>query len=148
MKLSHWVLSCALVPPSHGVVVIFNIGALPVIWVGHFGGWAFVRNFYFRSVHLLLIGVVAAESLFGMMCPLTTWEDALRARGGDGVVQTNGFVAAWVHRLLFYDAPAWVFTVAYLLFFFLVMLMWYWVRPQLRRCREQNLGPERQDCRP
>jgi hypothetical protein len=35
----------------HALLVLFNVGALPVIWVGHFRGWAFVRNFYFRSVH-------------------------------------------------------------------------------------------------
>ena len=105
--------------------------ALPVIWVGHFRGWAFVRNFYFRVVHLLLIGVVAAESVFGLMCPLTTWEDALRSSRGIGAVHQNGFIAYWIHRLLFYDFPAWVFTVAYVLFFLLVVLTFYFVRPQL-----------------
>ena len=33
----------------HAVVVLFNIGALPVIWVGYFRGWAFVRNFASES---------------------------------------------------------------------------------------------------
>jgi hypothetical protein len=115
----------------HAIVVLFNAGALPVIWFGHFRGWAFVRNFYFRVVHLLLIGVVAAESLFGLMCPLTTWEDALRSSRGIGAVQQNGFIAYWIHRLLFYDFPAWVFTIAYVLFFLLVVLTFYFVRPQL-----------------
>ena len=61
----------------HVIVVLFNFGALPVIWFGHFRGWAFVRNFYFRIVHLLLIGVVAVESVFGIACPLTSWEQTI-----------------------------------------------------------------------
>jgi Protein of Unknown function (DUF2784) len=119
----------------HVVVVLFNLGALPVIWVGHFRGWAFVRNFYFRMVHLLLIGVVAAESIFGIMCPLTEWEDALRTSNGTGPQHPSGFIAHWLHQLLFYDAPSWVFTAAYLLFFLLVALTFYWVRPQFPRLR-------------
>jgi hypothetical protein len=122
----------------HAIVVLFNIGALPVIWVGYFRGWAFVRNFYFRIVHLLLIGVVAAESVFGIMCPLTTWEDALRSSRGTGPLRQNGFLAHWIHQLLFFDFPAWVFTVAYLLFFILVVLTFFCVRPQLPTFRRRT----------
>ncbi len=46
----------------HALIVLFNVGALPVIWVGHFRGWKFVRAFSFRAAHLLLIGFVAAQS--------------------------------------------------------------------------------------
>ena len=115
----------------HAIVVLFNIGAVPVIWVGCFRGWAFVRNFYFRIVHLLLIGVVAAESVFGIVCPLTIWEGALRLSKGTGPLHQNGFIAHWLHQLLFYDFPGWLFTVAYLLFFLLVVFTFYRVRPQL-----------------
>lgn len=117
----------------HAMVVLFNVGDLHVIWVGHFRGRAFVRNFYFRMIHLLLIGIVAVESVFGIICPLTNWEDALRASNGTGTQHQNGFIADWLHELLFYDLPAWVFTVAYLLFFGLVVLTFYWVRPRVPR---------------
>ena len=49
----------------HALIVLFNVGALPVIWVGHFRGWRFVRAFSFRAAHLGLIGFIAAESLLG-----------------------------------------------------------------------------------
>ncbi len=95
------------------------------------GAGAFVRNFYFRIAHLLLIGLVAAEAVFGIMCPLTTWEAALRSEP-----QPNeGFIAYWIRRVLFYDAPAWVFTVAYVLFFLLVVATFCWVRPRMPRFR-------------
>ena len=118
----------------HALLVLFNVGALPVIWVGHFRGWAFVRNFYFRSVHLLLIGVVAAESVFGIWCPLTNWEQALRSEP----LHHNGFIANWLHKLLFYDFPAWTFTVAYLLFFLLVAATFYFVRPRFPTFRKRS----------
>ena len=122
----------------HAVVVLFNIGALPVIWAGYFHGWAFVRNFYFRIIHLLLIGVVAAESVFGIMCPLTTWEDALRSSSGTGPLHQNGFIAHWIHQLLFFDFPAWVFTVAYLVFLVLVVLTFFCVRPKFPTFRRRT----------
>jgi hypothetical protein len=43
-----------------------------------------------------------------VVCPLTVWEDMLR-----GNVQAESFVGRWVRRLLFYEAPPWVFTSAY-----------------------------------
>jgi hypothetical protein len=124
------------------VVVLFKVVAVPVIWFGYFPGWTFVRNFYFRITHLLLIGVVTAENVLGIICPPTRWEDALQAGSDTGPHQQNGFIAFWIHRLLFYDFPAWVFTVAYLLFFLLVVVTYYYVRPKpqkfWRRTKRKN----------
>ena len=118
----------------HALLVLFNVGALPVIWVGHFRHWAFVQNFPFRAVHLLLVGVVAAESVFGIWCPLTTWEEALRSKA----MYQNGFLAYGLHQLVFYDFPAWVFTLAYVLFFLLVAGTFYFVRPQFPNFRKRG----------
>jgi hypothetical protein len=122
----------------HAVVVLFNFGALPVIWVGYFRDWEFVRNLYFRIIHLVLIGIVAGESILGIICPLTSWEDALRSSRGTEIIQENGFIARWAHQLLFYDFPDWVFTAAYLLFFVLVVFTFCWVRPRFPQ-RRKNL---------
>ena len=88
-----------------------------------------MRDFSFRLAHLVLIAFIAAESLLGAICPLTNWEDALRAKAGADPRYSSGFVADWLHRLLFYDLNEKVFTVAYGLFFLLVILTWLWVRP-------------------
>lgn len=53
----------------YALMVVFNVGALRVIWICHFRAWAFVRNFYFRLGHLALIGIVALESVLGIWCP-------------------------------------------------------------------------------
>jgi hypothetical protein len=115
----------------HALIVFFNVGALPLIWLGHFRHWQFVRNFSFRLVHLMLIGFIAAESIFGMICPLTTWENQLRSNAGLEPRYQGGYIAHWVHNLLFYDLDARVFTIAYISFFALVLFTLYAVKPKL-----------------
>jgi hypothetical protein len=114
----------------HLLIVVFIVGAVPVIWVGHFRKWNFVRNFAFRMTHLALIGFVAAESVFGMICPLTRWEDDLRIKAGGGAYGEKGFIAHWLQRLLFYDWDPRVFTAIYVAFFGLVLLTSLAVRPR------------------
>ena len=114
----------------HALIVLFNVGALPLIWLGHFRRWSFVRNFSFRATHLFLIAFVVAQAVLGAICPLTTWEDALRAKGGVDPRYQGGFLAHWLHRLIFYDLSASFFVAAYTFFFALVLLTWIWVRPR------------------
>jgi hypothetical protein len=109
----------------HCGFVMFVTGGLLLIWIGAAVGWVWVRNFRFRAAHLAAIGFVALEALLGLVCPLTTWEDALR-----GTQSEAGFIARWLHRLLFYDFPDWVFTTAYVLFALAVVITWRSVRPQ------------------
>jgi len=71
----------------HFSYVLFVVLGLVVIWLGFFLHWAFVRNFWFRLVHLLAIGYVVAEALGGVICPLTIWENQLRVKAGGGVYQ-------------------------------------------------------------
>lgn len=114
-----------LVLAAHFVFVLFVVGGLPLIWIGAAAGWSWIRNFWFRTAHLAAIVFVAAESLVGAMCPLTTWEDMLRGRP-----TAQGFIARWVHRVIFYDLPAYVFTAAYVLFAAIVAATYYFVRPR------------------
>jgi hypothetical protein len=114
----------------HALIVLFNVGALPVIWLGYFRGWRFVRDFSFRVTHLLLIGFVAAESVLGAICPLTSWEDALRTKAGADPRYQGGYVAHWLHRLIFYDLDEKFFAAAYGLFFALVLSTLFWVKPR------------------
>jgi hypothetical protein len=119
----HWLADLILV--AHFAFVVFVVGGLPTIWLGAACGWRWVRNFKFRVAHLAAISFVALEALLGVVCPLTEWEDALR-----GAPAATSFIARWLHRLLFYSFPDWVFTTAYVLFAFLVAATWWRVRPQ------------------
>lgn len=99
-----------LLVAAHLGIVAFIVGGLLLTWIGAALGWRWVRNPWFRYVHLGAIGFVAAEAVLGVACPLTVWEDLLR-----GGARPESFMARWVHRLLYYRAPEWVFTAAYLL---------------------------------
>jgi len=112
----------------HFAFVLFVVGGLAAVWAGAAAGWRWVRNFRFRVAHLAAIGFVAAESLLGIWCPLTVWEDALRGRH-----EEKSFVARWIHRVMFYELSESVFTVAYVLFAAAVAATWWWIRPQRKR---------------
>ena len=92
----------------HFLVVAFIIGGLVLTWIGAAAGWAWVRNPWFRYLHLAAIVFVALEAVVGMTCPLTEWEDALR-----GGAPAESFVGRWVRHLLYYRAPEWVFAGLY-----------------------------------
>ena len=94
----------------HLAIVAFIVGGLLLTWVGAPLGWRWIRNPWFRYLHLAAIAFVALEALIGIACPLTVWEDMLR-----GGARPESFVARWTHRLLFYRAPQWALTAAYLL---------------------------------
>ena len=116
----------------HVLFVAFVIFGLLLILAGKFRRWSWVRNAWFRIAHLAAIGVVVLQSWFGIICPLTIWENALRRRAGeDGYSGT--FISHWLEAILYYDAPAWVFAVCYTVFGALVVVSWFWVRPRALR---------------
>ncbi len=92
----------------HFLIAAFIVLGLVAVWLGAALGWQWVRNPWFRYLHLAAIVFVAAEAVLGIACPLTVWEDLLR-----GGVRAESFVARWVRALLFYQAPEWVFTAVY-----------------------------------
>jgi hypothetical protein len=110
---------------------VFVVAGLPLVWIGKAAGWRWVRHFGFRATHLGAILFVSAEALAGVWCPLTLWEDALR-----GTAPDKSFVARWIHALLFYDLPAWVFTTAYFSFATLVALTWWRIPPQRKQAAQ------------
>ena len=124
-----YLLAADLLLLTHVLFVAFVVFGLLFIFVGKFLSWRWVRNRWFRVAHLAAIGVVVVQSWFGMICPLTTWEMALRAEAGD-TVYAGSFIAHWLNAILYYSAPAWVFAVCYTAFGLLVLASWFWVRPR------------------
>ena len=121
----------------HVLVVVFIVAGLVLVCAGGFLGWSWVRNPWFRILHLIAIGVVVVQAWAGELCPLTEWEQALRLRAGD-VAYTGSFIAHWLGELLYWEAPMWVFALCYSLFGALVLAAWYLVRPRsLRQGRRE-----------
>ena len=113
----------------HCAFIVFVVGGEVCVVVGYFRNWRWVRDLTFRLCHVLAIGFVAAQAWFSRVCPLTIWEGKLRAAAG-GESYSGTFIAHWVGRLVYFDAPQWVFTGAYSLFGALFLLSWVWIRPE------------------
>jgi hypothetical protein len=73
--------------------------------------------------------LVCLESIVGVICPLTSLENLMRARDGTTRYPTD-FIAYWVHRMIFYNFPPWIFTTAYISFAILVAITFVAIPPQ------------------
>lgn len=113
----------------HMGIVIFVVGLLPLILIGGARGWRWVRHFGLRLTHLALMVFIAVQAWLGQLCPLTIWEQALRRTAGQGSYGES-FIEHWLSRLLYWDAPWWVFVAAYTVFAVVVGAAWWVVRPQ------------------
>ena len=113
----------------HVLFVGFVVVGLLLILLGKLFAWLWVRNPWFRLLHLAGIAIVVAQAWAGIVCPLTTWEMAFRAKAGDAIY-SGTFISHWMESLLYYRAPAWVFIVSYTVFGLAVAASWFWVRPR------------------
>jgi hypothetical protein len=116
----------------HVAIVVFVIVGLLLVIAGNIWHWRWVNDLWFRLVHLAAIGIVVAESWLDVTCPLTTLEMWLRGRAGATTYQ-GSFIEYWLQRLLYYDAPPWVFVTAYSLFGLLVLASWWYFPPRFKR---------------
>jgi Protein of Unknown function (DUF2784) len=123
-----------LVLVTHVAFVAFVVFGLILILCGGVRGWGWVRNPWFRAAHLAAIGLVVFQAWFGIVCPLTILERFLREAAGE-VTYDETFIAHWLHRVLFFQAPMWAFTVCYTLFGLAVVVSWIWFRPRGFRVR-------------
>ena len=114
---------------THALFVVFVALGLILIFVGKFLSWQWVRNPWFRVIHLLGISLVVLQSWFGVICPLTIWEMDLRSKAGQ-TIYDGSFIMHWLNELLYYQAPPWVFVLCYTIFGGLVLSSWFLVRPR------------------
>lgn len=114
-----------LVLVVHFAIAAFITAGFALIPLGAIAGWRWVRNRRLRLVHAGSMFFVAAESLAGIACPLTAWEDMLRGEAPAG----GGFVGRWMGRVLYWDLSATVFTVLYVALALLAVLLWRRVPP-------------------
>ncbi|GBD36274.1 hypothetical protein HRbin36_01395 [bacterium HR36] len=136
----------------HFVLVAFVVAGLVFVLVGGLLRWAWVRHFWFRAVHLALVVVIVLESVFGIVCPLTSWEKQLRQFAGEaGAVELErqGFIIYYARKLLFFpDALEWearTLTWVYLGFGALVAISLLAVPPRWPRRRSTTVAVERRE---
>jgi hypothetical protein len=120
-----------LIVSIHFGYVIFVVGGLFVIVLGGALKWRFIRNFWLRALHLIMILIVVYEAIFGISCPLTDWEYELRVAAGQANAASASFVARLIQQIIFYDFPPIVFTISYCLFGIAVLVSWWLIPPLL-----------------
>jgi glucan phosphoethanolaminetransferase (alkaline phosphatase superfamily) len=113
----------------HTLFVVFVVLGLILIFIGKARAWPWVRNPWFRLIHLIAIGVVVVQSWMGIICPLTSLEMFLRSRAGDDVY-SGSFISHWIQAFLYYEVPLWVFATGYTTFGALVVVSWVRIRPR------------------
>jgi hypothetical protein len=134
-----WRILADVVVVTHAAFVGFVVFGFAAILVGVRLEWDWVRSVRFRTAHLIAISLVCIDALLGLMCPLTTLEDWLRGMAGQARYPGD-FIGYWAHRLIFYDAPRWVFTAAYMGFGVMVVLVFWLAPPRPRHSRTDTRG--------
>jgi hypothetical protein len=113
----------------HAAYVAFVVFGLAAILLGAAMNWRWTRSLAFRITHLAAIALVSLESIVGAICPLTSLENSMRQRAG-ATRYPGDFVAYWAHRMIFYNFPPWIFTIAYISFAILVAITFIAIPPQ------------------
>ena len=121
----------------HFGIVLFVILGLPVIFLGNRFGWSWANSLWWRLAHLAAIGVVILQTWLGQYCALTEIESTLREHAGQTGYERS-FIEHWLHRVLFYELPMWVFALAYTTFGALVVWAWWRFPPRANSSRNND----------
>ena len=117
-----------LIAIIHLGYVVFVILGFILILAGIFLKWKWIRNLWFRIIHLGAMVGVALEAILGINCPLTVLEFSLR-HGVSPSDRRVSFVGELIDSILYYGAPAWLFTIIYVGFALLVAITFVMAPP-------------------
>jgi hypothetical protein len=112
----------------HACYAAFVLGGLFLLPIGVRWHWRWALSRPFRLTHLMCTALVAVEALSGLICPLTWLENMLRVASA-GAGYDHSFIGHIIHRFLYYEAPAWLFVVAYTILTLAVVLLYSYMPP-------------------
>ena len=124
----------------HAAYIGFVLVGQLLILVGLMWGWQWVRNPWFRGLHLLAILIVGFEAVCGIDCPLTVWEDSLRQLAGQAVAQ-GSFIGRILHDAIFYDCQPWILDLGHIAFALLVLATFLLAPPRLPHRPRTAMSP-------
>ncbi|MDE2166660.1 MAG: DUF2784 domain-containing protein [Alphaproteobacteria bacterium] len=119
---------------AHIAVIAFNVIGLVIVPIGGALGWRFVRIFWWRALHLALLGVVALQALFGRACFLTLWQAVLETDAG-APASRQPLIARWIESLIFWNLPIGFFAALYVAVLVYAAALWRLVPPERRAAR-------------
>jgi len=112
---------------------------LPAIVIGNWAGRPWANKFWWRLAHLVAVGVVALQAWLGQYCPLTLLESRLRAQAGQAGY-AGSFIQHWVQRILYYEAPLWLFAIVYTGFGLFAAWVWWRYPPRAGKPKNSATG--------
>jgi hypothetical protein len=136
-----WAVCADALTAFHAAYVGFVVLGELAILIGAAFRMSWVRNPWFRYLHLLAIAAVALEGVMHWPCPLTIWEYQLREWAGQ-VTTHETFVGRLVHLLFLDDLfPFWVYEYLHIGFGVLVLATFALLPPRWRRQRVVKITP-------
>jgi len=87
---------------THFAWILFMLTGFILTLRGFFRKGFFDR-WLFRTLHLCGIAYVSLLALMGEYCPLTIWENSLRAKYDPGLTYSGSFIIHYVEKLVYPD---------------------------------------------
>ena len=112
----------------HFSIFLFMILSFFLIPLGYYQKWEWVKNKYYRLIHLFLMGIIFIETILGFMCPLTILENFLRNN-----IEINNKITKIVHQIMYWDLPTYQFIILYLLSLLYLIFLWFFFKPDLKK---------------
>jgi hypothetical protein len=119
-------------------VLVLHLAYVAFIPLGGFLAWRWHRVVW---LHLVAVAVGVVSITIGFDCPLTTWEQSLRRRGGQRPY-TNGFVDHYLRGRVYPHGYEWEVQVI-----FAVCIVLAYALPVWRRRRIRAGGPRARQSR-
>ena len=112
----------------HFCIFLFIILSFFLIPFGYYQKWEWVKNKYYRLIHLILMGIIFIETILGFMCPLTILEKFLR-----NDIEINNKITQIIHQIMYWDLPTYQFTILYLLSLLYLIILWFFFKPDFKK---------------
>ena len=122
------VLFSEIVLLFHFCIFLFIILSFFFIPFGYYQKWEWVKNKYYRLIHLVLMGFIFVETILGFMCPLTVLENFLRNNIG-----INYKITQIIHQIMYWDLPTYQFIILYLLSLLYIIFLWIFFKPDFKQ---------------
>jgi hypothetical protein len=74
-----------------------------IFTLGGFFNKNFFDRWFFRTLHLLGIAYVSTLAIMGRYCPLTIWENTLRAKYDPNLTYVGSFIIHYIEKLVYPD---------------------------------------------
>ena len=112
----------------HFCVFLFMVLSFFLIPYGYYQKWEWVKNRYYRLIHLILMGIIFIEAILGFMCPLTILENFLR-----NDIEINNKITQIIHQVMYWDLPTNQFIILYLLSLLYLIFLWFFFKPDFKK---------------